>query len=257
MKNIVLFLCVLVSIPCSAAYIERLTVEYQTLSLDRTDSKHPHEQFMMLSIGDDMSSFHWVPRKELREGNVKMYNGFDMYAVYKNYPSKDNLTFWGEICKVPYTYEESLPTFDWDIQDGDSVICGYNCQKAQATFRGRTWIVWFTIDLPYSEGPWKLCGLPGLILKAYDTKECFSFNAIEIKKGNSKEIEVDLKKTKKSSPELFAKEIKTFAKDPTQYHLDLGKGWTNPNSVTVNGVPQTFHIDPWTPNLMEYFDNGE
>lgn len=257
MKRIVLYLFLIATITCSAADVERLTVEYQLLSLDRADAESPFEQFMMLSIGENMSKFYWVPSLSVRQRNIRVFRGIDTYTVYKNYPSKDKLTFWGEICKIPYVYEEPLPEFDWNIEDGDTVVCGYNCQKAQTTFRGRTWIVWFTLDLPYSEGPWKLCGLPGLILKAYDTEECFSFTAIEVKKGESAEISVDIKKCKKSSPQAFEKEMKALAKDPTQYNLDIGKGWTDPNALITNGVPKKFHIDPWVPNLIEYFEDGK
>lgn len=85
--------------------------------------------------------------------------------------------------------------FDWHLQDGDSIVCGYPCHKAITTFRGRTWTVWYTLDLPYSDGPWKFCGLPGLVLYAYDSEDKFRFNCIGIEKGDGHEIKM---KTPKS-----------------------------------------------------------
>ena len=38
--------------------------------------------------------------------------------------------------------------------------------------------VWFTRDIPISTGPWKFAGLPGIILKATDTEQNFSFECI-------------------------------------------------------------------------------
>ncbi|RQE01044.1 GLPGLI family protein, partial [Prevotella intermedia] len=47
---------------------------------------------------------------------------------------------------------------------------GMECKKATTNFRGRYWEVWYTEDIPISQGPWKLCGLPGMILKANSPK---------------------------------------------------------------------------------------
>ena len=33
------------------------------------------------------------------------------------------------------------------------------CKKATTNFRGRYWEVWYTEDIPISQGPWKLCGI--------------------------------------------------------------------------------------------------
>jgi hypothetical protein len=82
--------------------------------------------------------------------------------------------------------------FGWQLQDGDSIVCSYPCHKAVTTFRGRTWTVWYTLDLPYSDGPWKFCGLPGLVLHAYDSEGKFRFNCIGIEKGDGHEIKMKM-----------------------------------------------------------------
>ncbi len=51
-------------------------------------------------------------------------------------------------------------------------------------FRGRTWKAWFTTDIPVSNGPWKLAGLPGLILEAYDSAYHYHYTLTEIRKQN-------------------------------------------------------------------------
>ena len=45
------------------------------------------------------------------------------------------------------------------------------------SFKGRTWYAWYSEDIPVSEGPWKLYGLPGLILRAYDAQHQFYLDA--------------------------------------------------------------------------------
>ncbi|WP_416446184.1 GLPGLI family protein [Leeuwenhoekiella sp. A16] len=57
----------------------------------------------------------------------------------------------------------------WKIQDTTKKIGDYTVQKATAFFRGRNYTAWFTTKIPLPYGPWKLSGLPGLILEAYDT----------------------------------------------------------------------------------------
>ncbi|MBD5311420.1 MAG: GLPGLI family protein [Muribaculaceae bacterium] len=42
------------------------------------------------------------------------------------------------------------------------------------------WEVWFVPELPISAGPWKLCGLPGLILYDEDKDKEFIFEATGI-----------------------------------------------------------------------------
>lgn len=67
-----------------------------------------------------------------------------------------------------YVTEIPLESQDWQIQEDTLNIGGYMCQNATCTFKGRNYIAWFTSEIPFQEGPWKLYGLPGLILSAYD-----------------------------------------------------------------------------------------
>lgn len=68
-------------------------------------------------------------------------------------------------------------TINWNLYSDTITIFGYKCQKAVGDFKGRTYTVWFSTSLPYSFGPWKLKGLPGIILKAVDSKNQVSFIA--------------------------------------------------------------------------------
>ncbi len=63
----------------------------------------------------------------------------------------------------------------WEILEESKTINALVCYKAIGSFRGRTYTVWFTLDIPVSFGPWKLNGLPGLILEASDSKKEYLF----------------------------------------------------------------------------------
>lgn len=102
-------------------------------------------------------------------------------SIYKNYPH-GKITVMESLAGQYYLYEDSLKLQNWDFS-GDSVknILGYNCQRASCRFRGRSWIAWFALDIPISDGPWKFCGLPGLIMEVYDKgmQEYFCINGIQ------------------------------------------------------------------------------
>jgi GLPGLI family protein len=68
----------------------------------------------------------------------------------------------------------------WELLNETKNINSFSCQKAIGNFRGRTYTVWFTNDIPVSLGPWKLNGLPGLILEATDSLNQFQFFAEKI-----------------------------------------------------------------------------
>ncbi|WP_036864877.1 GLPGLI family protein [Porphyromonas sp. COT-108 OH2963] len=75
-----------------------------------------------------------------------------------------------------FHYTEELTRPAWEVvQDSTAVKSGYNCIMAKAQYLGREWIAWYTPDIPSPAGPWKLWGLPGLIVEAKDSEGLFSF----------------------------------------------------------------------------------
>ncbi|MGP1553989.1 MAG: GLPGLI family protein, partial [Prevotella intermedia] len=76
----------------------------------------------------------------------------------------------------------------WDIiADSTKQILNYDCQMARCKFKGRIWTAWFAADIPLDNGPWKLCGLPGLILRAYDSKQQYIFDCVGMKQAKEDE----------------------------------------------------------------------
>ena len=75
---------------------------------------------------------------------------------------------------------DSLELPIWKITTEKRKINNHECIKALTNFKGRDYVVWFTMDFPTFFGPWKLNGLPGLILEAQDKRNEVFFEAIEI-----------------------------------------------------------------------------
>lgn len=76
-----------------------------------------------------------------------------------------------------YYFEDSTEKIAWKLSGDTKIVANFLCQKATGWFRGRTWEVWFTNKLPISAGPWKLYGLPGLILEARDSANLYLYEA--------------------------------------------------------------------------------
>ena len=85
------------------------------------------------------------------------------FEFLKNYPKNGQTLFQESWALRTYHCIEKSETPDWQlIPDSTTTIIGYPCQLAKTNFKGRTWLAWYAEDIPVSEGPWKLCGLPGL-----------------------------------------------------------------------------------------------
>ena len=155
---------------------------------------------MRLDIGEKATSFYDRTKQvkdSLMDEKAKTGN-FDFsdlpkggrfpFSYYKNYPSTGKSIQLESVGTTDYKCTENVETPDWQlIPDSATTIIGYHCQLAKTNFKGRTWLAWYAEDIPVPEGPWKLCGLPGLILRAYDAQHQFYLNAIGLEDLKGKE----------------------------------------------------------------------
>jgi len=103
--------------------------------------------------------------------------------LYRNL-DKGSFTTYTQDFDSHYRIVEAVPVQSWSI-NGDSTqqIIGFICHMATTHFRGRDWKVWYSEEIPLALGPWKLSGLPGLILAA-ESKGFVSIKATGIKTKN-------------------------------------------------------------------------
>ena len=81
-------------------------------------------------------------------------------------------------------FEDICVPMEWSLAGGEEQVGDYQCQKAVTSFGGREWTAWFCPDIPVDGGPYKFCGLPGLILKVEDSEKHFSWTMTGIEKGS-------------------------------------------------------------------------
>lgn len=197
MKIIVFFILFLACINLSAAETgeNALNVSYSALSRYSEDQTIPEQETFILSVDDEKSVF-----AKIVDDKIETHN----YMIFKNYPQSGEVSLKDE-CDYTYKcyYTEPMPDFDWQMLDGDSIVCDYKCQKAKVTYRKRTWIVWYSLDLPYPDGPWKLSGLPGLILKAQDVAGDFSFSAFKVRTGKMPKVSFSFRGYDKVTPRKY------------------------------------------------------
>lgn len=178
-----------------------LRVHYKMLSVkDTAKPKELTENAMLLQIGKNITKFSdyhmllsdslWnvlvskkVSRNEAFNKTLPMSRGAMRTIILKNYP-KGKITTIDRIPFNTYRYVEESFSPAWNLEEDVEIICGYKCKKANTRLFGREYTVWYAPEIPISDGPWKLGGLPGLILKAYDKQKHYIFECTGIIKNN-------------------------------------------------------------------------
>ncbi len=106
----------------------------------------------------------------------------------------------------------------WSIdKKSTKTIAGYKCIKATTNFRGSSVTAYFTPDLPYSTGPFKFYGLPGLILDVRVDNAAYNIWKVE-------KIELDYK-----HPVNFSPDFKKYTKIEMKDFLDLKDQFSSKN----------------------------
>ncbi len=201
------------------------------------------EYYAILEIGDTVSKFESYGSYRLDSalvGKQQMTLGeyFDFYNKYSpdfkefllENVNANKLSYYGKVSIDKFMYHEEVPHIDWALSDSTKEICGYLCHQATATFRGRNWIAWYC-DIPKSVGPWKLNGLPGLILAAETEDKEHTFSAISVRKSSSP-ITVNDKEYFKTTREHFNQALADYKSNPA-------KSWKNSPLAPkdMNGKP--------------------
>lgn len=208
----------------------RLILEYKMVHVVDTNQRtNPRISPCMLLAGSSMSVYDDYYRLLRYLG----YSGKDVDRVYNDPNDIEDLIagissdqiftdfnrneqFTGSyIAKNLYAVKAPLPAIAWTIESQKKSILGKECQMATTYFKGRHYTAWFAPGIPINTGPWKLHGLPGIILAANDDKNDVSFTCTKIA-APEKEVPLIVfsKKAVLGSPEEIKKYKKAFSKNP-------------------------------------------
>lgn len=160
-------------------------------------------------------------------------------------------TLWSNIYMDRQIYiKEDAPKLNWKLSNESKLIGTFLCKKATAFFRGRNYTAWYTNKIAIPFGPWKLNGLPGLILEAYDTdkKVYWYFKNAEYP-STTKENVNSIRKAKGSKPIQFVdyEAFKKFRLDRQQEAIDV-------NRMNQKNFKDIIFVDPKISEMFVEFE---
>ncbi|OBS14881.1 hypothetical protein ATE49_19815 [Elizabethkingia miricola] len=174
--------------------------------------------------------------------NTQDTNWTDQVPVVRKRGSIKNINYAALEFQL-FSYETEDPV-KWTLSNETKKYSGYDIQKATSDFGGRKWTAWFTKEIPFSEGPYKFQGLPGLILLLEDNQQQFVFSLIKSKNlnetydtSNILEIRYGNRPIPVSENIYISKAIEYFNDPFHKIREDLRNGRTS--SYQDNGVTYT------------------
>lgn len=82
-----------------------------------------------------------------------------------------------------YLYEFEEPNLEWKLLNEENIVNGISCKLATAiTDTGDTFFAWYSSSYPFSEGPFRFKGLPGLVIKVWNKTNTIELSTTSIKK---------------------------------------------------------------------------
>lgn len=156
------------------------------------------DENMVLDISGSQVQFYEQRAIDVDSIN-KNTSGFTTYSfpfakIKRNLASSENMNY--HLIGESYFAYKTKDKQEWKISNETQTKNNWKLQKATTHFGGRDWEAWFTTDLPFSEGPYKFNGLPGLIVSLKDSKNNFVFELSKVetpKTANPKLVETVFK----------------------------------------------------------------
>ena len=133
-----------------------------------------------------------------------------MPQVWTDYP-EGQVTVRDAIPPSIYETQEKRKTIKWTLSDDTLTVGGYLCKTAMCQLHGRKWTVRYAEEIPTTAGPWKLCGLPGLIVEAVSDDGTHRFSLTELQHATAPIFyETNAITVKTSEEKLVKNRNKTF-----------------------------------------------
>ena len=132
----------------------------------------------------------WEPQGETLTG--RSISSFNFRSIEDNHYLDEEYVLYSGKCVLTGYLQRPI----WEIiSDSIKTIENYQCLMAKGYVCGRDYTVWFSPDIPVSAGPWKLWGLPGLIMSAQSDDKEIKFHITSFKKIDNEPVKPMVKTT--------------------------------------------------------------
>jgi GLPGLI family protein len=123
-----------------------------------------------LNFKNAISSYDKIIIENLNP-NIETINGIlipDIMPIFNFDANKNEMVYQLEVGLNKVVVKDTITKLEWEMFPETKLVGRYNCLKAKTKIHGVHYTAWYTLEIPLVFGPWKLRGLPGLILEAYD-----------------------------------------------------------------------------------------
>ncbi|MCG9899443.1 MAG: GLPGLI family protein [Hydrotalea sp.] len=188
MKKYKYFILITLLVPIISSSQETIQILYQFLHVRDTMQRiNPYKERMLLQTTKQKS----------------LYRSYELYLFDSLVESNEDQAFLklpkatseqilidfslDEIIQIrpflgdTFAIKNSLDKINWTLIDSSKLIGELDCFKAIGHFKGRNYECWYAPSIAIRSGPWKLNGLPGLIVQAVDSKSEIAFELISLK----------------------------------------------------------------------------
>lgn len=161
--------------------------------------------------------------KELSKSNIVFVNNDKLSTFF--YSNKKTAITRIPLYETEIIYTDDDPETKWKFTGNRKKINKYNCQEAKLELNGRKYTLWFTPEIEINYGPYKINGLPGMVLEFFEETNNIKITFKSIQELKNDDDFVKLKKyiqsktvlsygnySKKITEMMSAKKIKTIAK---------------------------------------------
>lgn len=232
---VLIFVIVKTHIVNAQRVVSKIYYEFQHID-DKSQPDNPHIEDIVvylsqnstiqknvttLEIRKAVKDFVYNPNRQVNSSGLAVMEvptvkkDISKYEYYHDFKDRKFFLF-SHLFDTYYMMESDFPDIKWELLEDNKKIGGFDCQLAKANFGGRQYYAWFTTEIPFPYGPWKLNGLPGLILEVNDENNevSWKFSKFELSDSENEEIIVSPKEAIKTTQDKFEKTFDSVKKNP-------------------------------------------
>lgn len=159
-------------------------------------SNHVKEEYFYLFLNDKESFF--ISEKSFARDSIGFKEGAQIYDLNKlmkyrtyfddrilyNSNNKDETSLLKYNSNY-FSFTNYNAQLNWILTKNNLIINNIECNSATLEYFGRKWEAFYSKNNPFSYGPFKFHGLPGLIISIKDSDDIYKFDLIELTKKST------------------------------------------------------------------------